>query len=404
MKKFLLLVVISSFSIIANAQPELSSWILNTTNATGYNGIPSNIQKLQYSDNYIYVSASCIPGYDIGPWKANPNTPSNQNFVFKITRKPTKNTGTAVKIQGGHTGIWTNGVSIFNAWDAQSYNNAGVWNRNAYFWEGVSFDNCLGHPAPNGEYHHHVSPTCLYNSADSSKHSPIIGFAWDGFPIYGAYGHKNTDGTGKITRMISSYRLKNANSRLNGPTPDMTYPLGCFLEDYEYNSTYGTLDDRNGRFCVTPEYPNGTYCYFVTIDESQKPVFPYTLYGSYYGVVTQGNTGPGSGHVTISETVQTYTGSTSSLDPNSILTTQIYPNPSVGDLTVFIDNTNENNFEVEIYNLMGQRVYKQEFVQPGIQYPISTKEMSSGVYSLKINRDGKTVVAEKLVIQNNQNR
>ena len=69
-----------------NAQPELTSWILNSNGKTGYNGISSNIQKLQYSANYIYVSASCIPGYDIGPWTANPNKPSNQNFVFKITR------------------------------------------------------------------------------------------------------------------------------------------------------------------------------------------------------------------------------------------------------------------------------------------------------------------------------
>lgn len=56
-----------SFTHLTNAQitPEISSWILNTTGATGYNNIPSNVQKVQYSDSNVYVSASCIPGYDI---------------------------------------------------------------------------------------------------------------------------------------------------------------------------------------------------------------------------------------------------------------------------------------------------------------------------------------------------
>ena len=52
-----------------------------------------------------------------------------------------------------------------------------------------SFDDCLGHPAPNGEYHLHVNPTCLYDDSDDQNHSPIIGYAFDNFPIYGAYGY-----------------------------------------------------------------------------------------------------------------------------------------------------------------------------------------------------------------------
>ena len=49
------------------------------------------------------------------------------------------------------------------------------------------------------------------------------------------------------------------------------------LEDYEYIENSGTLDEHNGRYCVTPEYPNGTYAYFVTINEYLDPIFPYTI-------------------------------------------------------------------------------------------------------------------------------
>ena len=188
MKKgiFSLLFLILSSLLFAQS-PELSTWIRNTTGGTGYNGIPSNVQVVQYSTGNVYISCTCIPGYSIGPWTGNPNTPSNQNFVFKITRSPMQNTGNPTTIGLGHTGVWSNGVSVFNVSDAMSYQNQGIWNRNAYYWEGSGFDNCLGHPQQQGEYHHHVSPTCLYNDADSLNHSPVIGYAFDGFPIYGAY-------------------------------------------------------------------------------------------------------------------------------------------------------------------------------------------------------------------------
>ena len=145
MKK-LFFALFASSSLLTQAQlsPAITSWVINpdTTLAAnrGYGNIPSNVLKVQYSANYVYVSADCIPGYSIGPWTGNPNTPANQNFVYKIPLAPQKNTGTATTVGLGHIGIWTNGVSIFNVSDAMSYNNAGVWNRNAYYWEGVGFD------------------------------------------------------------------------------------------------------------------------------------------------------------------------------------------------------------------------------------------------------------------------
>ena len=171
--------------------PEITSWILNLNGATNpsFPNYLTNVQDVCYTSTDVYVSCTCIPGYDIGPWSQNPNQPANQNFVFKISLNPQENTGNKTKAPMGHTGVWSNGVSIFNAEDGMSYNNQGVWNQNALYFEGVSFDDCLGHPAPNGEYHHHVNPTCLYDDSDDQNHSPIIGYAFDNFPIYGAYGY-----------------------------------------------------------------------------------------------------------------------------------------------------------------------------------------------------------------------
>jgi hypothetical protein len=43
------------------------------------------------------------------------------------------------------------------------------------------------------------------------------------------------------------------------------------------------LDQYNGRWCVTPEFPTGTYAYFVAIDSNGAPVFPYDIGRGYYG-------------------------------------------------------------------------------------------------------------------------
>lgn len=399
MKKQLLICLLALGTTKAQVGPEVTSWILNPTNATGYGGIVTNVQQVQYSASNVYVSASCIPSYSIGPWTANPNIPINQNFVYKFTRTPQQNTATATNVGMGHIGVWTNGVSIFNVSDGMSYNNAGVWNRNAYFWEGISFDDCLGHPAPNGEYHHHVSPRCLYNITDSLQHSPIIGYAFDGYPVYGAWAYTNVNGTGPLKRMRSSYTTTTTSTRVNGPAVNATYPVGCFMEDYVYTASAGDLDQRNGRFCVTPEYPSGTYAYFVTLDADLDPQFPYTFYKTYYGVVQAGNTGPTGGHNTPSEAVVTYT------PPNGIaeqakmvLNYQFFPNPARGNVSVYITDETNKNYNLIITDVTGKMVKEINNLTSNTNLNIDLTGITKGMYFLKVSNEKKSKI-EKLLIE-----
>ncbi|HRP00105.1 MAG TPA: YHYH protein, partial [Flavobacteriales bacterium] len=321
--------------------PVITSWIINPGSETGYGGIATNVLSVHYTATDVYVTSTCIPGYDIGPWTANPNLPANQDFCFRITRNPAPNTGTLVNTPLGHIGVWRNGVSIFNAKDGMSYNNQGIWNRDALVWEGISFDACLGHPAPNGEYHHHVSPNCLYDHLDDEQHSDLIGYAFDGYPIYGAHGYANPDGSGVIIRMRSSYQLRTITERTTlpngtvlpanqyGPAIGGQYPLGAFLEDYAYVAGSGDLDAHNGRFCITPESPAGTYAYFVTLNDQYQPAFPYVLGPQYYGTVQSGNTGPNGGHNTIPGAAVEYTGGSTGLNALVLPAAALSPNPTL---------------------------------------------------------------------------
>jgi hypothetical protein len=382
------LLIHSSF---AQLGPEITSWIINTSNQTGYNGILSNIQVVQYSTNNVYVSCTDIPGYTIGPWPGNPNTASNQNFVYKITRHPVQNTGTLTAVGLGHTGVWTNGVSIFNVSDGMSYNNQGIWNRNAYYWEGGGFDDCLGHPQQQGEYHHHVIPICLVNMYDSLNHSPLIGYAFDGFPVYGPYAYANADGSGGIKRMKSSYVLSTATTRLNGPAVSATYPAGCYLEDYSYSAASGDLDLHNGRYCVTPEYPLGTYAYFVTLNDTLGPAFPYTFYKTYYGIVQAGNTGPGSGHNTISETTTVYN-PTLGIDENErSIDYVLAPNPATDYSYIFFTANSDNNIKGELYDINGRLLQSFSEMHPGIYYLVDLAKYQKGIYLLHLTTDNHSI-------------
>lgn len=408
-KKTVFLLSLSFAAIVqssAQVGPEVYSWIRNTTSATGYGGILSNVQIVQYDANNVYISCTCIPGYSIGPWNSDPNIPSNQNFVFMITREPAKNTSTPTAVGLGQIGVWSNGVAIYNASDGMSYNNAGYWHRNAYYFEGVSFDNCLGHPDAHGCYHHHVNPKCLYNDSNTSTHSPIIGYAFDGYPIYGAYGYANPNGSGGIKRMTPSYQLRthmvNRDTLPNGtiltsadygPVVSTTYPLGDFMEDYQYVAGSGDLDTNNGRWCITPDYPSGTYAYFVTIDSTRTPVYPYTLGLTYYGVVQSGNTGPGGGHNTPPDSTTVYS---SVQNVKKQINITLDPNPVIDYAYFYIDPTSDNNITGGLYDITGKLLKSYRILQPSMSYSIDFTCYPAGVYFLRLQTSN-TAYTKKII-------
>jgi hypothetical protein len=135
------------------------------------------------------------------------------------------------------------------------------------------------------------SITATYQETLTVTHSPIIGYAYDGNPIYGPYGYIDpVNSNSPVERLSSGYSIKV--SRPNGPSI-IDYPLGTFVDDYEWIPSINTgkteLDQNNGRFCVTPDYPNGVYAYFVSIDEFTQPQFPYFIGKNYYSLPVDSN-------------------------------------------------------------------------------------------------------------------
>src|SRR5205823_2362208 len=112
----------------------------------------------------------------------------------------------------------------------------------------------------------------------------------------GLNGTDNLTSTGRSTIPAWAQRVYAVSVSQTGPSVSTTYPLGRYMEDNAYlgdliktgtthyqQSVDFDLDEYNGRYCVTPEYPNGTYAYFVAISSSGAPVFPYNIGRAYYG-------------------------------------------------------------------------------------------------------------------------
>ena len=435
-------------TIISNSQsnPAITGWLQNTTGITGrhyvtgnstpiVDAVQANVQSVKYDANWVYVAATGIPAYITGPFQdGNPSLATAQNKIFKIPLNPTQNTGTLTATTGGNIGIFINGVALFDYRDGVAWNNTtsalcggpgnpqcpgGIgttqaWNRDAIPAERAGFDCAKAHPAM-GNYPHHQNPsafkldlTVLSNVCDTypsdglyvinpTKHSPLLGYAYDGFPIYGAYGYANTNGTGAITRMKSSYQLKNQTTRINGPAVGQvvgtqTFYNGYFREDYEYVSHAGDatyLDDHNGRVCNTPEYPvslypNGIYCYFATVDANHNSAYPYVVGPTFYGNKTAATV------TTVPSTATTYnstlaTNSFESFDFKVI----IAPNPAQ-DFIAIQTQMVQNDMKVELINELGQIVKISKILQGSTLSIIETDSIYNGVYFVKISDGGQS--------------
>lgn len=448
----LVLALLLAGGLQAQTNPAITNWLINTDGTTGrhyvqgnstpiVDAVLANVQQVQYSTNWVYVSTTGVPSYITGPFlDGNPSLTTNQNAIFKISLNPTMNAGAGTATSGGNIGIFINGVAMFDyrdgvAWNTNTNSLCGglpgmspcpggpgssqSWNRDAVLAEKGGFDCSKGHPA-NGNYHHHQNPSAfdldltvisnictLYDAEglyaiDSTVHSPLIGFSYDGYPVYGAYGYKNADGTGGITRIKSGYQLRNISTRTvwadgtdvpDGPAVTVTYPLGYFREDYEFVNHAGAadyLDVHNGRFCVTPEYPNGMYCYFATVDSDWNSAYPYLIGPTYYGVKT------GAKVNSVTEATTTYN-PVNGLSEQSISEVRIFPNPTNDLFIVQAIGLVETNMELTLTDIQGKVMDKQVILPGSTMAFFDVSTLYAGTYVISYT-DAKGIQRKKIIV------
>ena len=316
-----------------------------------------------FGANIGYKTTSCIRGW----WPPGPTCPTAQNARFTFPLLPMPETTVvanatarpginATSLPGCYTGmgaigLWVSGAKIYGMSDGKGFNyaqtytsasnnlaaSASTWHNLAPIFESNDMDVCSGHAA-NGDYHSHNYPPCLaLRLGDTGTgHSPIYGWAFDGFPVYGPFQSAGTlalscwakrdyttaaadnlggCGTGvKLSGGSAQHRTCLLNNIYNvsagvtaiddsthwGPkTTDLvvtqsgntiTAASGAFLEDYYYNLTCGKgggrrLDSYNGH-----DHDGLGYHYHVTTDSpsTMQPVFPFVVGPKFYGCIVGG--------------------------------------------------------------------------------------------------------------------
>lgn len=280
------------------------------------------------------------------------NWPANQNSIHRFPRVPqpaaVKTTNGLGPLGLWVNGVALFNLLDGFAYDpatgreVMGGSGTGLWVRNAVVVEQPTFDKSNAHQPQNGQYHYHDNPVALryqlgdnvaYDAATGSyredlsrlHHSPILGWSDDGYPIYGPYGYADPrDATSPVQRMRSGFVLRDGEhntadlrrtgrrslakwaAELHGVSPQLTaaqsgpavspqFSLGRYAEDYDYLGDLGfapgvdfDLDLYNGRFGITPEFPAGTYAYFVTLAADDSPAFPYAIGRQWYGVPAGG--------------------------------------------------------------------------------------------------------------------
>ena len=251
---------------------------------------------------YFWVESNGLPQHDFlgQPDRFNNYLPRAQYYVFKFPRNGYTIDGKLTTVQPRLSGATTPTTGFFGvAIDGVPFKspNSGriasigerFYTENDALYPVQSYQDDSTDPwgpfadgsgviQSDRKFYYHTDPRFLYEK-DDTKHSPILGYAFDGNPIYGPYGYVNkTNPNSGVKIMRTSYRLTEA-QRSNGTIPD-----GSYIEDFVYQPGLGDLDQFNGRFCVTPEYPAGIYAYFVTVDpdDVNLPRYPYIVGPNYY--------------------------------------------------------------------------------------------------------------------------
>jgi len=308
-----------SYSKLTNRNPDCAAYTGEyTANIVDYQqGIHLNSSlSITAQENSCTFISNNIPNHDIGN-----NTTTGEdfeskvagntlNYVIQVPRHPKKKRWPRYirKIASNITlnGILLNGVDLDmdSAFcyhpDFNTVNNVSLGTREqcglfadwfaipAANPSNVALDEFTGH-AFDGRYHYHGDNNALSNVEDnnilqaanttSRSGSPVIGFAADGFPIYGHYFYDAK--RGQVRKAQSSWQINTSErespmgSKMPPPAIE-THPRGMFVEDWYFKQGSGDLDECNGMtdaygnygYYYTEEYPYGPLCTFGTPDDS----------------------------------------------------------------------------------------------------------------------------------------
>jgi hypothetical protein len=243
-------------SALPTALPKCpSAKFLNLSKSVGAGaGYAKPSQKVTCTTNEVVVTSNNMISFPFV--KKTPHSLAPQNLIVKFPRSPkVAATPTNVVNMLGTAGVTVSGLLIYpiteGAIPVESAFGDPYYNQ--------MLDTCGGHTGPASEYHYHVLMTIAICNL---KNTAVLGYAIDGFPIYGPTGCLDVKCTKKAA-------VKSGYVQIGNPQKNV-------WNAYKYSATPSStvLDECNGRV-----QPDGTYGYHATLS------FPY-IFGCFKGTPT----------------------------------------------------------------------------------------------------------------------
>jgi len=174
--------------------------------------VPDNVTLTFNGGQTLVVRARNIPNHPTakfpdtyGTQGYNPSYIQEHDYTYYLPLEPARNpqaiSMTAHDENGalpmGSVGFAVNGVVFYNPFDAGMQDASSI------------MDRCCGHPSPDNRYHYHKYPVCVNTPFvdKGESHSPVIGFAFDGFPVYGPYESKGVMARDATTNALNAFNV-----------------------------------------------------------------------------------------------------------------------------------------------------------------------------------------------------
>lgn len=146
------------------------------------------------TDSHAIIRSDTYPDHEkmTGIVGTNEQVPVPADYAAPVLLSPTL--GTTPLTRDAALGVAVNGVPIYDYTGGGEMSEADLSHHQAEHdtLQTKQLDVCGGHAGRGDDYHYHVKPTCMIDQMANAGDEPIIGWAFDGFPIY---GDNNPDGS-----------------------------------------------------------------------------------------------------------------------------------------------------------------------------------------------------------------
>lgn len=235
--------------------------------------------------NYAYLAADTYPDHDLmnGIVGTNEQIPVPAlDYASPVRLAPTM--GSAPTSRDAALGVAINGVPIYD------YSSAGELDLDSYDPSVDTLvlgqlDNCGGHAGRGDDYHYHVAPTCMIAGMANAGDDAIIGWGFDGYPIY---GDRNPDGSpvGSGTLDVCNGQPDESFGYRYHTSPEPPYILQCLVGEVDAQNELprvAPLSGANGQARPSGTPPQGGVDNLVHTVEGDTRTLAYEHEGeSYY--------------------------------------------------------------------------------------------------------------------------